>query len=93
MVELASLSRLATLVSVEGKHGGVGYEDGNTKGIRTCPGQHLTIASIWIVIAIMLATIEFSKTKDEDGNEITPVIKMTTGLPWYVIRQNGIAEK
>jgi hypothetical protein len=35
----------------------------------------------------MLATIEFSKTKDEAGNEITPVVKMTTGLPWYVIRR------
>jgi len=54
--------------------GGFGF------GRRVCPGQYLAVASVWIVITTILATIEISKEEDEDGNEITPVGKMSTGL-------------
>jgi hypothetical protein len=50
---------------------------------RVCPGQYLATASVWIVIATMLATLKIGKALDSDGNEITPVPKMTTGLERY----------
>lgn len=52
---------------------------------RVCPSQHLGSASVWIVIATMLATLRISKAKDAEGNEITPNPKMTTGLERYII--------
>jgi hypothetical protein len=51
---------------------------------RVCPGQYLGRASVWIVIATVLATMKVSKALDENGAEITPVPKMTTGLERYV---------
>ncbi|TVY41115.1 Cytochrome P450 monooxygenase [Lachnellula subtilissima] len=49
-------------------------------GRRVCPGIHLGSASVWMGIATMLATLEFSKAKDPEGNEITPDPKWSTGL-------------
>ena len=51
---------------------------------RVCPGQNLGRASVWIVIATVLATMKVSKALDENGAEITPAPKMTTGLERYV---------
>lgn len=48
--------------------------------LRICPGQYLAMASLWIVMATILATIDISKAKDEDGKQITPLGKMTSGL-------------
>jgi len=47
---------------------------------RICPGLHLGSASVWISIATMLATLDISKAKDSDGNDITPDPGWTTGL-------------
>lgn len=52
---------------------------------RVCPGQHLATASVWIVIATMLATLKISKALDADGKEITPNPMMTTGLERYAL--------
>lgn len=47
---------------------------------RICPGQHLAYANVWISIASLLATIEFSKATDERGFEITPDPVITLGV-------------
>jgi len=49
-------------------------------GRRICPGRHLGTASIWIAVATMLATLEISKAKDINGQEIEPSQNMSTGL-------------
>jgi cytochrome P450 len=49
-------------------------------GRRICPGRHLAMNNVWIVVATILATLEISKAKDENGIEITPSPKVTTGL-------------
>ncbi|EUC61288.1 cytochrome P450 family protein [Rhizoctonia solani AG-3 Rhs1AP] len=43
-------------------------------GRRICPGQFLAEASIFLVMANMLATIDISKARDENGREIEPEI-------------------
>ncbi|THH19556.1 hypothetical protein EW146_g1637 [Bondarzewia mesenterica] len=48
-----------------------------------CPGRHLADASLWIVMATMLATLSIDKTLGPDGNEITPTIALTPGLTRY----------
>lgn len=49
-------------------------------GRRICPGRHLATNSLWIMVATMLATLDISKAKDEDGHEITPPPEMSTGV-------------
>lgn len=49
-------------------------------GRRVCPGQYLGAASVWIVMATLLATFDIEKTLDDNGVEITPVVKLTPGL-------------
>jgi len=49
-------------------------------GRRVCPGQHFATASVWIVIATLLATFKISTALDDTGKEITPAPKMTSGL-------------
>jgi len=49
-------------------------------GDSVCLGQYLASASIWIVTATKLATFKISKALDDEGNEITPAPKMTSGL-------------
>lgn len=39
---------------------------------RRCPGWHLVESSVWIVIASMLATLNISKAKDDEGKVIEP---------------------
>ncbi|KIL71215.1 hypothetical protein M378DRAFT_154710 [Amanita muscaria Koide BX008] len=39
-------------------------------GRRICPGRHLADASVWLMIASVLATFNISKARDEHGNEI-----------------------
>ena len=38
--------------------------------VRVCPGQHLAKASIWIMVAYILALFDIEPTKDEAGHEI-----------------------
>ncbi|KAF9241875.1 cytochrome P450 [Melanogaster broomeanus] len=39
-------------------------------GRRFCPGRYLADASLWISVASMLASLDFSKEKDDQGNDI-----------------------
>lgn len=49
-------------------------------GRRVCVGRHLAEASVWIVVATMLSTMNIRKVRDESGNEITPEVELTNGL-------------
>ncbi|KAL4261411.1 cytochrome P450 family protein [Pleurotus pulmonarius] len=49
-------------------------------GRRICPGRHLAVASMWIAVATMFATVNVNKAKDEDGVEITPDLIFETGI-------------
>ncbi|KJZ75867.1 hypothetical protein HIM_04691 [Hirsutella minnesotensis 3608] len=49
-------------------------------GRRVCIGKHLGEASIWIVTVSMLSTMNILKERDENGNEIEPVVELTCGL-------------
>ncbi|CAE7178236.1 unnamed protein product [Rhizoctonia solani] len=43
-------------------------------GRRVCPGQFLAEASIFLVMASMLATMDITKARNEDGHEIEPEV-------------------
>ncbi|TQV93326.1 hypothetical protein V2A60_010245 [Cordyceps javanica] len=49
-------------------------------GRRVCVGQHLAKASVWIVIAGILSTMDVKKPLDDQGNEVTPKVELTNGL-------------
>jgi hypothetical protein len=52
---------------------------------RICPGRHLADKSVWIVMATLLSTLNISKAKDENGQEITPEIAFEVALTAYVL--------
>ena len=58
-------------------------------GRRICPGRHLADASIWSAIAIILATLDIVKCKDEQGNDIPINAKWTSGVTSYVSYYRG----
>ncbi|PNY29093.1 O-methylsterigmatocystin oxidoreductase [Tolypocladium capitatum] len=49
-------------------------------GRRICIGRHLAEASVWIVVASMLSSMNIEKGRDESGNEIEPKVELTSGL-------------
>jgi len=49
-------------------------------GRRVCPGRHLASASVWITMATMLATLEISRPKDINGNDIIQIPSFDTGV-------------
>ncbi|CAK3873870.1 cytochrome p450 1a2 [Lecanosticta acicola] len=49
-------------------------------GRRVCVGRHLAEASVWIVIATLLATSRMDKALDADGKAIVPGVELTNGL-------------
>ncbi|CAG8954970.1 hypothetical protein HYFRA_00008659 [Hymenoscyphus fraxineus] len=49
-------------------------------GRRECPGQYFGTLNLWIFIATMLATVEFSKELDDNGVEVTPRFVVVNGL-------------
>ncbi|KIJ34578.1 hypothetical protein M422DRAFT_263358 [Sphaerobolus stellatus SS14] len=50
------------------------------RGRRSCPGQHIAEASVFIQIASVLATFEIRKELDSTGQEIEPEIAFTTAI-------------
>lgn len=52
---------------------------------RVCPGRDLTVAELWLTIATTLATLNISKARDSEGNEVDPVVDFTSGAIWFVI--------
>lgn len=49
-------------------------------GRRVCVGQHLAEASVWIVVASVLSTMNIEHKLDENGNKIVPEVSLTNGL-------------
>ncbi|OAX32091.1 cytochrome P450 [Rhizopogon vinicolor AM-OR11-026] len=49
-------------------------------GRRRCPGRHTADASVWSAIATMLATMNISLAKDDQGKAINFTPEFTTGL-------------
>ncbi|KAG1788818.1 cytochrome P450 [Suillus plorans] len=49
-------------------------------GRRRCPGRYAADASVWSAIVTMLATVEFSPAKDDQGKVIEFAPQFTTGL-------------
>ena len=47
---------------------------------RECPGKMLADNTLFIAIAMMLATLDISKAKDESGREIEPDCIYTPGV-------------
>ncbi|KAH7337656.1 cytochrome P450 [Rhizoctonia solani] len=43
-------------------------------GRRVCPGKHVVDASLYLLMANMIATMDISKPRDEKGNEFEPEI-------------------
>ncbi|KAG1829824.1 cytochrome P450 [Suillus variegatus] len=52
-------------------------------GRRACPGRYAADASLWSAIVTMLATVEFSSAKDNQGKVIEFTPQFTTGLTRY----------
>ncbi|KAF8987615.1 cytochrome P450 [Cyathus striatus] len=49
-------------------------------GRRLCPGLYFAEASLWIVMASILATMDIRRALDDNGKEIDPEIELITGL-------------
>lgn len=49
-------------------------------GRRACPGRHAGDASVWLGIATMSATVDFSHTKDDQGKAIDFTPQFNPGL-------------
>ncbi|KYK57872.1 O-methylsterigmatocystin oxidoreductase [Drechmeria coniospora] len=49
-------------------------------GRRVCIGKHLAEASVWIVVASILSTMNIEKARDERGRDIEPKVEFTFGL-------------
>ncbi|KAG1899593.1 cytochrome P450 [Suillus fuscotomentosus] len=49
-------------------------------GRRACPGRYAADASLWSAIVTMLATVEFSSAKDDQGKVIEFTPQFTTGI-------------
>ena len=47
--------------------------------LRVCAGSHIAISSLWLAIATMLSTFEFSQAIDKDGMPIEAEINYETG--------------
>ncbi|KAG1751948.1 cytochrome P450 [Suillus occidentalis] len=54
-------------------------------GRRRCPGRYAADASLWSAIVTMLATVEFSPAKDDQGKAIEFTPRFTTGLTQYLV--------
>jgi hypothetical protein len=53
---------------------------------RVCPGQYLGFASVWIVVATILAKFNISPAKDKDGKDIMPKMEFSTGITRYDLK-------
>ncbi|KAJ7167243.1 cytochrome P450 [Mycena crocata] len=49
-------------------------------GQRFCPGKHIAVSSLWILVASILATFNIEKTMDVEGHVIEPTYEYLSGL-------------
>ncbi|KIK32755.1 hypothetical protein CY34DRAFT_814091, partial [Suillus luteus UH-Slu-Lm8-n1] len=54
-------------------------------GLRICPGRHTVDGTLWSAIATMLAAVEFSYAKDDQGKVIDFTPQFTGGLTHSVL--------
>lgn len=52
---------------------------------RVCPGRFLAESTMWMTMAMILATCKVGKAKDANGTEITPEVKFDIGFVKYVL--------
>jgi len=52
---------------------------------RICPGRFLAESTLWISMAMILATCKIGKAKDANGMEITPEVEFDSGFVEYVL--------
>ena len=52
---------------------------------RECPGKAMAIELVFTTLANILAVFNISKTRDADGNEITPSGEYSNGSIMFVI--------
>ena len=55
-------------------------------GRRICPGRHLAEASLWIVVASVLAVFDVAPAKDAQGRDVLPEARFTEALTRCVVR-------
>ena len=60
-------------------------------GRRICPGMHLAVDNIFVVIAMSLATLNISKEKDAHGQYIEPQVEWSTGNVRYALHVVSLA--
>ncbi|KAJ4270013.1 hypothetical protein NW762_001686 [Fusarium torreyae] len=53
-------------------------------GRRVCVGRFLADNSVWIMVATMLATLQFCKRIASDGTPVEPRVRFTNGGTWSV---------
>ncbi|KAL0566844.1 hypothetical protein V5O48_015157 [Marasmius crinis-equi] len=65
-------------------------------GRRVCPGQHVAESSIWIQMALVLASLSVEKAVDEQGRVVEPEVAFTTSLvstvkpfQYKIVRRQG----
>ncbi|KAF7424558.1 hypothetical protein PC9H_009865 [Pleurotus ostreatus] len=49
-------------------------------GRRICPGRHLAYASVWIAVATILSTLNITRKKDKEGNDIPFHLEFASGI-------------
>ncbi|KAI0433047.1 putative cytochrome P450 oxidoreductase [Xylaria sp. FL1042] len=49
-------------------------------GRRRCPGEHLAMSGVYIMVSTLLATMHLRCPTDEHGNEIKPTVAFSDGL-------------
>jgi cytochrome P450 len=69
-------------------------------GRRVCPGRHIADATLFAMVATLLATVDIVRAKDAQGKEIIPNVEVTSGLlchpkpfPWSVRPRNEHARE
>ncbi|KAF7545642.1 hypothetical protein G7046_g9514 [Stylonectria norvegica] len=49
-------------------------------GRRVCPGQYLALSGVYIIMAIMLASLDMKTPVDKHGNHVRPSVSFSNGL-------------
>ncbi|KAK5627390.1 hypothetical protein RRF57_003105 [Xylaria bambusicola] len=49
-------------------------------GRRRCPGEHLAMSGVYIMMSTLIATMDINCPTDADGNKIKPKVRFSDGL-------------
>lgn len=53
--------------------------------IRICPGRHFGETNVWYMIANITATLDISKSLDDDGVEVTPAFEVISSFVRWAV--------